>query len=165
MQSTHTIHTQSLGHRTQLGKGETEGREDLYLITVWMLAMNQKICFVPRFVRAAVRWTRTRPRTWGDGQTDSKECTTNRCCCCPFHIPFATPLLCHLFLSLSFVFVIQFICFVCSVEGRKKCKRKAAKICGRYWTQQISSRSWQAQEKWEASTCRYSVKELNYNLI
>lgn len=69
MQSTHTIHTQSLGHRTQLGKGEKRREGDLYLITVWMLAMNQKICFVPRFVRAAVRWTRTRPRTWGDGQT------------------------------------------------------------------------------------------------
>lgn len=129
--------------------------------------MNQKICFVPRFVRAAVRWTRTRTRTWGDGQTAKNARRTGAAAVhfTSLSLLFSYPLLCHLFLSLSFVFVIQFICFVCSVEGRKKCKKKAAKICGRYWTQQISSRSWQAQEKWEASTCRYSVKELNYNSI
>lgn len=140
MQSTHTIHTQSLGHRTQLGKGEK--RRERRLVSDYSLnACNEPENLLCAQIRSCCGQMDPDTATDLRRRTDSKECTTNRCCCCPFHIPFATSLLCHLFLSLSFVFVIQFICFVCSVEGRKKCKRKAAKICGRYWTQQISSRS------------------------
>lgn len=145
MQSTHTIHTQSLGHRTQLGKGKIR-REGRLVSDYSLNACNEPENLLCAQIRSCCG--QMDPDTDTDLRKTDRQTAKNarRTGAAAVHFTslsllFSYPLLCHLFLSLSFVFVIQFICFVCSVEGRKKCKRKAAKICGRYWTQQISSRS------------------------
>jgi len=44
-----------------------------YLITVWMLAMNQKICFVPRFRDSFVLRPHQMAARWTDGRTDDEQ--------------------------------------------------------------------------------------------
>lgn len=121
MQSTHTIHTQSLGHRTQLGKGEKR-REGRLVSDYSLNACNEPENLLCAQIRSCCGQMDPDTATDLRRRTESKECTTNRCCCCPFHIPFATLLLSSPLpsISVSLLCLCHPVYLLCLQRGRKK---------------------------------------------